>query len=170
MTVFTARCNPQSAYAGVVLLEDFLNTYAHGEADQLADEASAGAWLASLDRAGAVTPVDLALAREVRTALRAQLGDGPVTELPDVPVRVTLGGDGPRLVGTGSPLMEVVAESLGEVLALQATGQWSRIKTCARDSCRWVFFDHSRNRSGRWCSMQVCGNREKTAAYRARKH
>jgi predicted RNA-binding Zn ribbon-like protein len=44
------------------------------------------------------------------------------------------------------------------------------VKACARESCRYVFFDHSRNRSGRWCSMQVCGNREKTAAYRARKH
>jgi predicted RNA-binding Zn ribbon-like protein len=72
------------------------------------------------------------------------------------------------VVGLGGPLLQVVAESLGEVLALQATGEWSRVKTCARESCRFVFFDASRNRSARWCSMQVCGNREKTAAYRAR--
>jgi predicted RNA-binding Zn ribbon-like protein len=169
MTVFTPKRNPQSAYAGVVLLEEFLNTYAVGEPDRLADEASAAAWLESVDRAGQVLAAELGLARDVRAALRAQLGDGAPTELPDVPVRVALTEAGPRLVGTGSPLIEVVAESLGEVLALQATGEWSRIKACARDSCRWVFFDHSRNRSGRWCSMQVCGNREKTAAYRARK-
>jgi predicted RNA-binding Zn ribbon-like protein len=153
-----------------VLLEDFLNTYAVDEPDELADEASARAWLASIDRAGDVSAAELALAREVRAALRGQLGDGVAADLPDVPVRVTLTDDGPRLVGVGSPLMEVIGESLGEALALQATGQWSRVKTCARDSCRWVFFDHSRNRSGRWCSMRVCGNREKTAAYRARKH
>jgi predicted RNA-binding Zn ribbon-like protein len=152
-----------------VLLEDFLNTYAVGEPDQLADEASAGAWLESVGRPRQVSAQELSLAREVRTALRAQLGDGAATELPEVPVRIALTADGPRLVGTGAPLIDVVAESLGELLALQATGEWSRMKTCARDSCRWVFFDHSRNRSGRWCSMQVCGNREKTAAYRARK-
>ncbi len=170
MTVFTMNRNPLSAYAGVVLLEAFLNTYAVGEPDELADEESARAWLESVARAGDVTATDLAIAREVRTALRAQLGDGAAVDLPDVPVRVVLDDDGPRLVGDGSALMVVVGESLGEALALQATGQWSRVKTCARDSCRWVFFDRSRNRSGRWCSMQVCGNREKTAAYRARKH
>ncbi|MDX6198473.1 MAG: hypothetical protein QOJ79_1624 [Actinomycetota bacterium] len=169
MTVFTAKRNPQSAYAGVVLLEEFLNTYAVDEPDRLADMASAAAWLESVDRSGKVSVQELSLARDVRTALRGQLGDGPPTQLPDVPLRVTITDEGPRLVGTGRPLLDVVAESLGEVLALQATGEWSRIKTCARDSCRWVFFDHSRNRSGRWCSMQVCGNREKTAAYRARK-
>ena len=169
MTVFTRKRNPQSAYAGVVLLEDFLNTYAVGERDELSDAAAAGAWLESLGRRGEVSAEELSLARGVRTALRAQLGDGEPTELPDVPLRVTLTDDGPRLVGIGRPLLDVVAESLGEVLALQATGEWSRVKTCARESCRWVFVDHSRNRSGRWCSMQVCGNREKTAAYRARK-
>jgi predicted RNA-binding Zn ribbon-like protein len=153
-----------------VLLEDFLNTYAHGEGDELADVASAGAWLAGIGRAGEVPAGDLALAREVRTALRAQLGDGEATDLPETPLQVALTDDGPRLIGRGSPLLQVVGESLGEVLALQATGEWSRVKTCARDSCRWVFFDASRNRSGRWCSMRVCGNREKTAAYRARKH
>jgi predicted RNA-binding Zn ribbon-like protein len=169
MTVFTGMRNPQRAYAGVVLLEDFLNTYSLDEPDQLADEATAGAWLETVGRPGAVGTDELKLAREVRTALRGQLGDGPATDLPAVPVRVALSDEGPRLVGVGSPLMAVVGESLGEALALQATGEWSRVKTCARDSCRWVFFDHSRNRSGRWCSMQVCGNREKTAAYRARK-
>lgn len=38
---------------------------------------------------------------------------------------------------------------------------WSRVKVCARDTGRWAFYDASRNRSGTWCSMQVCGNREK---------
>jgi predicted RNA-binding Zn ribbon-like protein len=152
-----------------VLLEDFLNTYAVGEPDELADEASARAWLQGLDRAGDVSAAELALAREARAALRGQLGD-PAAALPEVPVVVVLDEEGPRLTGRGGPLMQVVGESLGEALALRAKGEWSRLKTCARESCRWVFFDHSRNRSGRWCSMRVCGNREKTAAYRARKH
>jgi hypothetical protein len=168
MAVSPCQRNPQNEYAGVVLLEDLLNTLALGEGDQLSDPAAAAAWLASLGRPGAVDPADLALARDVRAALRGQLGD-PAVPLPVVPVQVVLGDDGPRLVGTGGPLIGVLGESLSEALALQATGEWSRLKACARDSCRWVFYDGSRNRSGRWCSMQVCGNREKTAAYRARR-
>ncbi len=39
---------------------------------------------------------------------------------------------------------------------------------CSSDTCQWAFYDRSKNRSGRWCSMQVCGNRTKTRAYRAR--
>jgi predicted RNA-binding Zn ribbon-like protein len=140
-----------------------------GEPDRLADAAAAPAWLQEVDRSGEVGPAELGLARDVRAALRGSLGD-PAAALPEVPVVVVLDDEGPRLTGKGGPLMQVVGESLGEALALRATGEWSRLKTCARDSCRWVFFDHSRNRSGRWCSMRVCGNREKTAAYRARKH
>ncbi|MGH2778535.1 MAG: CGNR zinc finger domain-containing protein, partial [Actinomycetota bacterium] len=31
-----------------------------------------------------------------------------------------------------------------------------------------AFYDHSKNRSGKWCTMRVCGNRAKTRAYRER--
>lgn len=34
-----------------------------------------------------------------------------------------------------------------------------RLKSCP--GCRWLFFDTSRNRSRRWCSMQTCGGRDK---------
>jgi predicted RNA-binding Zn ribbon-like protein len=46
-------------------------------------------------------------------------------------------------------------------------GTWSRLKACR--NCGWVFYDTSKNRSGSWCSMQLCGNRTKTRAYRRRK-
>jgi predicted RNA-binding Zn ribbon-like protein len=46
-----------------------------------------------------------------------------------------------------------------------ANGSWERLKACRRHSCRWVFFDQSRNRSGTWCAMAICGNKEKTGAY-----
>ncbi|RCW77650.1 putative RNA-binding Zn ribbon-like protein [Phyllobacterium bourgognense] len=38
-----------------------------------------------------------------------------------------------------------------------------RIKICP--NCHWLYFDESRNRSRRWCDMNVCGNRAK-----ARRH
>ena len=38
----------------------------------------------------------------------------------------------------------------------------SRIGQCADDrGCGWLFYDRSRNRSRRWCSMESCGNRAK---------
>ncbi len=46
-------------------------------------------------------------------------------------------------------------------------GTWSRLKACRQ--CEWAFYDWSKNRSGRWCAMSVCGNRTKVRAYRARR-
>ncbi|WP_245775276.1 CGNR zinc finger domain-containing protein [Nonomuraea wenchangensis] len=34
------------------------------------------------------------------------------------------------------------------------------------DRCQWAFYDHSRSRTGRWCSMRVCGNRVEQARRR----
>src|ERR1700688_3652033 len=36
------------------------------------------------------------------------------------------------------------------------------------DSCRCAFYDHSKNGRSCWCSMRVCGSREKARTYRAR--
>src|SRR3712207_8580100 len=45
-----------------------------------------------------------------------------------------------------------------------------RLKACPWDSCQWAFYDQSRNRSGVWCNMAVCGNRAKVAAHRSEEH
>jgi len=47
-------------------------------------------------------------------------------------------------------------------------GTFGHLKLCAADDCRAVFYDRSKNRSGRWCSMDVCGNRAKVRAWRER--
>ena len=59
-------------------------------------------------------------------------------------------------------LVETIAISVAE-------GRWSRVKLCASPDCRWAFYDTSRSGGGRWCSMEVCGNRHKTRAYRQRR-
>ena len=64
--------------------------------------------------------------------------------------------------------------ALGHIVAAihaaVAEGTWERLKACERDICRWAFYDHSKNRSGHWCSMAVCGQREKNRrAYRRRR-
>jgi predicted RNA-binding Zn ribbon-like protein len=62
-----------------------------------------------------------------------------------------------------------IAQIVGIVYQAQLTGQWERLKVCASDECRWAFYDTSRNRSGTWCQMEVCGNKIKNRAYRRRR-
>jgi predicted RNA-binding Zn ribbon-like protein len=45
---------------------------------------------------------------------------------------------------------------------------WERFKVCRSDTCRWAYYDHSKNGRSCWCSMRVCGSREKARTYRAR--
>jgi predicted RNA-binding Zn ribbon-like protein len=63
--------------------------------------------------------------------------------------------------------------AVGRVLAVaflaMLDGSWPRLKCCRNHHCRWSFYDYSKNRSASWCSMQLCGNRTKTRAYRARR-
>jgi predicted RNA-binding Zn ribbon-like protein len=83
---------------------------------------------------------------------------------------------GPALQADGSVLLRPGASgvdgALGHIVAVaflaMADGSWSRLKACRGDTCHWAFHDHSRNGSGAWCSMSICGNRTKTRSYRRR--
>ncbi|QQR74662.1 MAG: ABATE domain-containing protein [Holophagales bacterium] len=48
---------------------------------------------------------------------------------------------------------------------LTAPETLARIRRCDAETCRWFFVDRSKNRSRRWCDMQVCGNRAKAREY-----
>jgi predicted RNA-binding Zn ribbon-like protein len=62
---------------------------------------------------------------------------------------------------------------LGRILAdLQLAGEsgnLDRLKMCASEECRWVFYDRSKPATRRWCSSMLCGNREKIRTYRTRR-
>lgn len=85
---------------------------------------------------------------------------------------------GVRFSPDGRPALRPTAEgepvdrAIGRLLAVMATaeteGNWKRLKACRNKGCRWAFYDASRNRSGRWCDMNVCGVRHKMRAYRER--
>ncbi len=129
-------------------------------------------WLPEWLEEHGLRPGDFDRARELREALRALLhannvgGSAPDAEarLNEAArsVRVELGGDGVVLAG-GDPLAEVTAIALTAML----DDTWKRLKVCR--NCAWAFYDTSKNRSGSWCSMQLCGNRLKTRAYRKRR-
>ena len=73
-----------------------------------------------------------------------------------------------RLVPARADLSGFEARLLLAIECLQAQGAWPRLKACTDEGCQWAFFDTTRNRSRTWCSMEECGNREKTRRYRRR--
>ncbi|MHB8244304.1 MAG: CGNR zinc finger domain-containing protein [Acidimicrobiales bacterium] len=74
-----------------------------------------------------------------------------------------------RLVSLEGGVSGALAALVAIVHGAMADGTWVRLKVCQSDRCRFAFYDSSRNRSGTWCSMQVCGNRAKVRTYRQRR-
>jgi predicted RNA-binding Zn ribbon-like protein len=88
----------------------------------------------------------------------------------EIPLRFALGERGDlRLAPVDRGVNGALAEILSRVFEAQTSGEWRRLKSCPGPHCGWLFYDASRNASSRWCSMSICGNRTKTAAYRARR-
>ncbi|ADJ42243.1 hypothetical protein AMES_0421 [Amycolatopsis mediterranei S699] len=143
------------------LVVEFLNTVNVEEGtDLLEDPGQWREWAA----AHALAANQAGEARAARDALRAAIGD---PRLPggrvDVGTRISLTADGPTLVAD-----DVVGAVFAACTRLVVRGDWIRLKICPADTCLWAFYDESRNRSRTWCSMRVCGNREKARGWRAR--
>lgn len=63
-------------------------------------------------------------------------------------------------------LAAVLGPVAQESVDLLRSGDLDRVGQCADDrGCGWLFFDSSRNKSRRWCSMESCGNRAKAMRY-----
>jgi predicted RNA-binding Zn ribbon-like protein len=76
--------------------------------------------------------------------------------------------DGSRLEPQAGGVDGALGRLLVAVHEAQHDGTWARMKACPWDTCHWAFYDHTKNRSGVWCNMAVCGNRAKARAYRER--
>jgi predicted RNA-binding Zn ribbon-like protein len=63
-------------------------------------------------------------------------------------------------------LLAAIARSAAELLA---EGPSARLRVCSNPTCGLLFYDNSRTRRRRWCSMSRCGNRHKVAAF-SRRH
>jgi predicted RNA-binding Zn ribbon-like protein len=104
---------------------------------------------------GAVYPVDVATLNEAASAskLRARFGsDGRARLEPDA-------------AGVTGALGRIVAAAFSGM----ADEDWTRLKLCGSPTCRWAFFDRSRNHSSRWCTMAACGNRAKAKRFRTQR-
>jgi predicted RNA-binding Zn ribbon-like protein len=98
--------------------------------------------------------------REVNRALRIQY----IYELVPAPDGVSLDHrhEGDPIRGALARLSESIARELTQPDA-------DRLRICANEDCRWVFYDTSPAGRRKWCNMAVCGNRAKVARHRERK-
>lgn len=167
------------------LLVEFVNTRDIEEGtDAIADPQLLGAWIAEKTGEHVGEPGGEGLERilDLREALRALLRANNGEEVDEEELsalreaversryRTTIASDG-RLVLTPAraDLSGFEARLLLAVERLQSHGAWPRLKACTDEECQWAFYDTTRNHSRTWCSMDVCGNRQKTRRYRARK-
>jgi predicted RNA-binding Zn ribbon-like protein len=171
----------------LALLQAFLNSHfdlvVDRGADLLASRTGLKSWLAArglIARGDRVTDDDVAQALTVREGLRqliaAQDGTTPPPgrnarrsldrAVAGASFELRLAGDRPRLTPTGErPLDRAVATLMAIATSAMLDGSWTRLKSCPGHHCGWVFYDRSRNNSGRWCSMTVCGGREKARTH-----
>lgn len=169
----------------LVVVQEFVNTLdLESGQDRLADASKMRAWMQEfglLEDGGPIDARDLQRVLAVREALRALLigntcgkaaGDaaGLLNELAqESPLWVSFDPVGTaHLESARKGVDGALGKLLGIVFQSMADGSWPRLKACLGGHCHWAFYDHSKNQSGTWCSMAVCGSREKTRAYRER--
>lgn len=161
-------------------MESFLNSIdLESGRDDLDSPVRFRGWLIANGRAAAaesLTPADLWFAREVRDALREEVrghGVGDHSRLNALAAHValcaTFTSDGLAVRPAEPGVRGVIGEVLGAAVIADRDGRWQRLKICRERHCQVAFYDRSKNSSRCWCSMSVCGNRNKTRAYRGRR-
>jgi len=104
-----------------------------------------------------LTQAQAGMVRKLRDDLRLAVERDPSAEdrintwMRRVRVRVVLRDGVVVFLHNDSPAGELV----GTVLRSVNDGTWERLKACP--DCHWVFYDHSRNGSKRWCLMNAAG-------------
>lgn len=171
-----------SAPGGLGLVQDFLNTVEHQPygPDLLADTALANAWAEQAVRTWSalrgvdVQPPSLSDADVPKLhALRAtlvKLVAGESVPGGAVSASLALSEEGEvRLEPAGSGWRWLASALWGEILLSQHNGTWRRVKRCHHHLCVTTFYDRSKNSSGVWCNVKICGNSANLRASRARR-
>jgi len=168
-------------------VRSFVNTRdIDASSDLLATRPSAASWLSSEAALPGATISEharlrlVALREALRAIMRAHAGEsldaGSVavlnSEIERSGVRLRFDPSGAKVISSAQPTTPAAAlieKILVAVLAASFDGTLQRLKACPLNTCGWAYYDHSRNGSSRWCSMQECGNRAKARSFRARR-
>jgi predicted RNA-binding Zn ribbon-like protein len=167
------------------LVQDFVNTEIQDwNRDYVATPEQLGAWLVERGLLAGDETIDaetFVAARSLRSALRALALANTLAEpvplerrgaleaaLARFPLGLRLVDGRPTLVPVERGAAGALAGLVAIVAEARSRGAWQRMKACREETCGWLFYDGSRNRSSSWCSMRICGGREKARAYRRR--
>ncbi|MEY8570587.1 CGNR zinc finger domain-containing protein [Brevibacterium linens] len=157
-----------------------------GDRDWLAEPATAAEWIVSLGLTPEAEPTERNLAelrrfREQVFGVFEALVSGASVSQQGLDAITEAHAQGLRTFGLRPPARHSAGQADSEPIARDWPERWSaaaltayfaqsaideltgprldRLKSCP--GCGWLFFDTSRNRSRRWCSMQTCGGRDK---------
>ena len=157
----------------------------HVQSDELKGPRELGAWMSQrglLWSGARITPAMFDTALQLRSSVRTYLEIDPAER--------RKAGDAVRSLNKAMRLFPQVAEARNDgVMVLRSArddalaglsvvvaemydgsvrGILDRLKMCAAEECRRVFFDRSKPATRRWCMSTLCGNRTKTRTYRER--
>ena len=176
----TERLRLQPAPSGLALVQDLLNTRQIGlhAFDLLGSVDGARYWLLqAMDRAPGdddwvreLSDRDVVELRALRTDVeRLVSGDVPAAGLV-ARIGLVLGSDGGLILEpSGHGFSRFAAQVWTQVFLAQQAGTWRRLKLCHNPPCASAFYDRSKNNSGVWHDVKICGNAANLRASRARR-
>lgn len=174
----------QTASGDLGLIQAFVNTVDLQDGpEELTDPNTLKSWLVAkdlMDRTKDVEASDLTHAIALREAIRGVIGANSSRRIYPVDIatlngaaaasglRMRFGADGkPRLEPAVSGVVGAIGRIVATLYSAMEDESWTRLKLCGSQTCRWAFYDRSKNHSSRWCKMASCGNREKARRFRA---
>ena len=157
----------------------------HPQDDELKGARELSAWISQrglLFTGAKVTAAMLETALELRAHVRGYLQCDPVERSKDrdatrslnrvlklFPLVAEAKSDGGMVLGAvRADALAGLSSVVAEFYDGSRNGTLDRLKMCASEECRRVFFDRSKPSTRRWCMSSLCGNRMKTRSYRER--
>ncbi|HEV2028250.1 MAG TPA: CGNR zinc finger domain-containing protein [Candidatus Dormibacteraeota bacterium] len=174
----------ETATGDLGLVQAFVNTVDLQDGpEELTDPNTLKTWLVAnrlMETSLPVNGADLKHAIALREAIRGMIAAN--SGFPIYPVDVAtlnhaavasglhmrFGTDGkPRLEPDAAGAVGAMGRLVATLYSAMEDAGWTSLKLCGSQSCRWVFYDRSKNHSSRWCTMASCGNREKARRFRS---
>jgi predicted RNA-binding Zn ribbon-like protein len=186
MDILTLVAGRERATGDVGLIQAFVNTVDRQEGpEELSGPNPLKQWLVAKGLMGESHPVhesDLKHAIALREAIRGAIGRNSGFRVYPLDIatlngaaaasglRMRFGADAkPRLEPEVAGAVGAMGRIVATLYSAMQDENWTRLKLCSSPSCRWAYYDRSRNHSSRWCNMASCGNREKARRFRSQK-
>lgn len=175
-------------YNNLEIIADFFNTHdkrTRYEGDEGVEHFESPddlySWLLEfqfISEKDAVTEDDLALAIQLRNEARKMITNNDFGEaaynsldnfnnlITEFKFSLAFYNDHEELISNDIAGRKGIAKLILLIFELKKNELWHRLRVCSAEDCQWVFVDHSRPGTAKWCTMKACGNRAKNKTYR----